>query len=473
MMDSSAESTIMMDLMENVANESMSDFVLVSLDGDRIPANRFILGARSPVFRRQLFAGVPGKAQSTHGGQNFLEVGYSGSAIQGLVEFCRTDGISNFASRLDDEHKVRDLVQLFDCAVYYEINGLRQQALSTATQIFKQYRHLAAAVFDQACQEMTSASARAPIKNIALAAIQEDPVAALLNSNALGFAFGVPTISPGASFIGVEALTQILQDKKMNCEEILLFRVLTAWLACQPNQTKWADFDGATTPMDVARELVKHIELVKIAPSELLTTVASSGLVSKEKVTNAMAEIAQLIEKEGTFAMNRPRPALVSAFARKSHVFPSKTTNNPYSTEHTQRFQIPAKRTLPVNRNEAPKQSVRDLLHQDALLAQAAADISFEENEVPARGHKQALEEELDTIVASSTDSAASEEKNSPHRRRRPPSPKEKRRKQASPKANKTTPERRGALGKGVLFLADKADTLCGCHDGSYESTLP
>lgn len=326
------ESTFYGDLMMNLDNDRMTDFVLLSLDGERVLASKFILGARSPVFRRQLFSG---KGSQRPGNQNMLEIGYSGTVVQAMVEYCRSDDIRNFTGRVRYEHTVRELVHLFECAEFYQLQGLLQKVCATATKICQTSKHLAPAIFDQACQ-----SKALQISQIGLAAIQEEPQAALLNSALEELDFGVPTSPPGVSYLSIEALSQILRDKKMCCDEIVMFQILVAWLNMHERSKDlayWAKHDPdledvhTESPKEIARQLVQHIDLTMIAPSELLTTVAKSELVSNEKITAALAEIAQLVEKHGGFDLNQPRRKSGSGapiYERRSTLFPKDQRRN-------------------------------------------------------------------------------------------------------------------------------------------------
>ena len=465
---SDAHSSIVVDLVRNVDNERMSDFILLSLDGERVATSKFILGARSPVFQRQLFSNKP---QGRSSGQNLLEVGYSGPVVRGLVEYCRSDDIANFVGRLQYENNVRDLVHLFACADFYDIPGLRQKVCTTASAICKRYRNFAPAIFDQACQSGTQ-----QVERIALAAIQEDPHTALLSSNMEELDFGVPTTPPGVSYLSNEALSLILQDKKMCCDEIVLFEVLTVWVSsrqkgndhestsywgdCDPSLDDHSLFDPTSrhpkkdmnSPDEVGKKLVQYIDLAKIAPSDLLSQVAKSGLVSHERITEALGEIAQLVEKDGAFKLSRPRHNAAgggnsTAFQRQSFLFPSSNNEKQqYKRSRAPQRSSPGRShhaATPATRT-ANRRTVSDLAMRD--VAEELQNVSFDDIEI-------------DTHSSESNSIA----------RREVEIIKPKKRSKSTSRVSSERPVRRaGLLKRSVLFMADKADAVCAsaCNSG-------
>lgn len=448
--------------MKNLENERMTDFVLVSLDGERVLASKFILGARSPVFRRQLFAGAPSPDRASFATQqnnNTLKVGYSWPVVQGLVEYCRSDDIRNFVSLLHCGKSVRDLVHMFECAEYYELPGLAQRVCATAAAVCKISPHLAAALFDESCK-----SAAVQISQISKAVIREEPRKALLSSNAEGLDFGVPTCTPGVSYLRVDALREILQDAQMRCDEIVLFHVLVAWVATQNDSEDgdesiasidcWDMDEGCfEPPFEIAKKLGRHIDLAKIPPSELLSTVTDSGLIPYERIIRALGEIALLVEKEGTYHVNRRRDAAgVGANYIYQHKLSASTSSpsvllaTPPRSSHSQ---------------NATKQVASISLDDD--LAQGVNNISFEDTEV------ETSDDAANSILDSGNVTPPRANRSRPSSRQRAAS-RLKRRKQHEAASSRTRKPKDGfvkQVKQSLNFIANSTGTLCAavCND--------
>jgi len=454
-------STIYTDLMRNLENERMADLVLLSSDGQRVLASKFILGARSPVFRRQLFAGASSPQQRPHSAQpNELQVGYSTPVVQGLTEYCRSDDIRAFVRRLRrscEAQSVRDLVHLFECAEFYELPGLKHKVCSAATVVCQESPHLAAAIFDQAF----NSTAADQISNISLAVIQEAPREALLSCDAAGLEFGVPTFPPGVSHLGVDALRQILQDKKMSCDEIVLLEVLMAWVATHERDGEsWANFKNEESPFEVAQKLSQYIDLTKVPPSDLLSIVTDSGLFTDERINRALGEIALLVEKEGTYDLNRRRRD--GAGAGANYIYRKKSASERKESPK-RKPQTSFSRSLPHpgSSDSQKAKTVADITFEtiDVDLAKDLNDISFEANEVD---NSEAANSILESVVESAPPPRKNTAKSPPPEdASRPPT---KRKYEA---ASSQQPAKVGFVRKGLNYIADSADKVCAtvCYD--------
>jgi len=303
---STAETTTMIsDIAANLGNDDLTDFTLVAKDGTRIPAARFVLGARSPVFRSLLF-GNGKEARS-----DMIVCGYSGTVVRGLVDFCSKDDVPHFQQQLevrdgeyneymitamfndhtqlrDDqeyppprEYQVRQIVHLYDCARYYQLQSMEIRVCELATSFLQSSttnKHLACALFDEASKH----PAANRIKRIALHAIRSDPAASLLRQpvveeeeeeeevftelsddtsemtifgpngerqpkkTSLCESHASKSPSAGVLFLTNTTLQEVLRDNKMSCEEITLFRAILHWTEPSYHEpldmTQFADF---------------------------------------------------------------------------------------------------------------------------------------------------------------------------------------------------------------------------------------
>jgi hypothetical protein len=129
------------------------------------------------------------------------------------------------------------------------------------------------------------------IKDLALSSIRKRPEAALDPSNAC-------TNSPvGVNALSQSALSEILRDPRVEGEEVILFQALEAWSKAsnpEPNEADWGgnNSNESKKRKDAASELSHFIHLKRIKPSDLSTTVASSGLISSDRLLGAFKEHA-------------------------------------------------------------------------------------------------------------------------------------------------------------------------------------
>eukprot|EP00521_Asterionellopsis_glacialis_P010995 CAMPEP_0195306716 /NCGR_PEP_ID=MMETSP0707-20130614/37342_1 /TAXON_ID=33640 /ORGANISM="Asterionellopsis glacialis, Strain CCMP134" /LENGTH=743 /DNA_ID=CAMNT_0040370941 /DNA_START=160 /DNA_END=2391 /DNA_ORIENTATION=+ len=325
--------TMISDIAANLGNESLTDFTLVAKDGTRIPAARFVLGARSPVFRNLLF-GSGKDARS-----DMILCGYSGTVVRALVDFCSKDEFPTFRQTLEStssssstpfvssssaaedeqphpppqddeelpppkEYQVRQIVHLYDCARYYQLQGMEVRVCELASDFLQQSKnkYLACALFDEA----STHPAANRIKRIALLAIRSDPQTSLLalppqdipqssqlqdddnddddddydsqqsddtsemtmfgphgerqyNSHRKSSSSSPksspvvppPPPPPGVSFLSKLTLYEILKDSKMSCEEIVLFQAILQWTETSPPEEDYSRYGGGGGGSDV------------------------------------------------------------------------------------------------------------------------------------------------------------------------------------------------------------------------------
>ena len=279
------------DIISSIDGNAMLDVMLLANDGGEIPASRFVLGARSPVLQQLLF----NKAQSSHD----VKLDYSTTVVNALVHYCRTNELLVPQSR--DEASVREHVKLCECAVTFQLQGLKTLVENIASSICKAHAHLACAMYDESTIHGKSADS---LKYIALGVIRRNPQDAFLPRNELGsrrYCGGVSSLEPAT-------LQELLSDPNMCTEEINLFRAVMFW-ADASSITKdklHSKMDAWTTQQllqdrrATAKKIAAQcIDLSKIAPSDLMGIVSESGLVDEVDVSNALIQLALRVEKEG------------------------------------------------------------------------------------------------------------------------------------------------------------------------------
>ncbi|CAB9514149.1 expressed unknown protein [Seminavis robusta] len=124
--------------------DSLNDIVLKGNDGVDVPANRFLLAARSDVFMGMLL----GKFQESS--SPVVELGFSGSVLKAVVEFVLTDTaqVLNCKKRKapDSEkenaaispEQIELFVSLAEAASYFDLAGLGDIVLESFEKILKQ-----------------------------------------------------------------------------------------------------------------------------------------------------------------------------------------------------------------------------------------------------------------------------------------------------------------------------------------------
>ena len=292
----SGSSSIVSDVLANVQNESLMDCELVSsLDQQAHLASRFVLGARSSVLRKQLFSNK-NKKKTKQGSASpspsddssltmiQLQVPYSSTVIQTLLEYCHTDAI---VRRSLSATAVREWLDLMDCAQTYQLPGLQVLVERLAESVFlaassphnQHHLPLACALLDECLQHEDDASSSSlSLQQIAWHAIRQNPAATLLHQG------GVTHCSSPTT------LTRILQDDQLQCSELVLFRAIQIWLQQQQSQPQKEE--------DASLQLLSWMDWTRMAPSELVGPVRASGLVDEPVIQQALAEIAQRVERE-------------------------------------------------------------------------------------------------------------------------------------------------------------------------------
>jgi len=337
-------------LLSHANNHLMSDVVLVStVDGDHIPASRFVLGARSSTLQKMLF----------EGNRSEVKIPYPGVVVRAMVEFCRSNTIleGTVSSLTRDPLSLRQVVHLCDCAKQYKLHKLEELTCDLVSAFLWSDGSRcnfcwACAVFDEAVgTNLEKGDTSLVLMRLVMDSIRSDPNIALLR--------GQEFQPPGVLFLSPHALELVIRDQRMNCEEIILFRSLQVWNNAKKqsssrmrrsrgrsrstarkrnedireeddasvftqgtnmdddvsgfsqqledggkstNNKRWFGTKGSRNQKErnhpTAVKLATAIDLSRIAPSDLCGTVSKSGLVSEPDIWRALKETALRTERE-------------------------------------------------------------------------------------------------------------------------------------------------------------------------------
>jgi len=114
-----------------------SDVTLEGTDGERVKAHRIILAARSKLFKNLLFGDFAEAIDA------FVPVGFEGSVLHAIVEYCYTDKVSMCEETVCDPYMTPTIVSLSAAADYFEFPTLRNYAVEYACKQIGVYRLLA------------------------------------------------------------------------------------------------------------------------------------------------------------------------------------------------------------------------------------------------------------------------------------------------------------------------------------------
>ena len=186
------------------------------IDGEKIVANRSILAVRSVVFRKILF-GQHREAENV-----VIPIGYDGKVLKAVKEYCYTDHADIFDEGSCNESWVRAMMQLASASDYFGLPMLRKKVFGLICSKMMDEPALSCIVFDVA---EASGDATSELKEAALKMIRSRTQDALLppESSKLN---GVCAMRP-------ESLTKILQDDKLDTDQIVLFHALKSVVRCR------------------------------------------------------------------------------------------------------------------------------------------------------------------------------------------------------------------------------------------------
>jgi hypothetical protein len=282
------EEVSLSELLSNIrSDKELSDLTLRSSDGELIHASRNILAGRSKVFRAMLIG------KYSEAGQSEVKVGFEGRILKSIVDYCYTDEIEQFDILAEEPLSLtRAIIQLYLAADYFGLTQLKVKAAKQARRCMHKCLPTACTFFNQA---LANDAIMEEIKDLALSFIRKSPKAVLMLDPSASC-----TNEMGVNVLSQSAVSEILQDPYLEEEEVevILFQALEAWSKAsnpEPHEAKRGGNNNSNQSKkrkDAASELSHFIRLKRIKPSDLSTTVASSGLISSDRLFDAFKDHA-------------------------------------------------------------------------------------------------------------------------------------------------------------------------------------
>jgi hypothetical protein len=279
-------------------DEKYADLTLKGTDGRLVKAHRAMLAARSLVFDRMLYGDF------SEASQKVVDVGYSGQVLQAIVEYINTDTAAILKLKNNNSNATH-ILSLMDAATYFELFSLRDKANSVICASLQKNPSLCVPFF-AACDNSVGASASA-VQASALEQIRNHPEMLLQEDSSI-------------KLLGANQMELILKDPKLDADEYTLFLILQAW-----NNSN----DSKRTR--TATRLSRHIKLELIAPSNLATTVSTSGFCTTEQLLQAFQTQALSAEQQHTRSFKQKRLQPVWRGSQTSTLFFE--PGNGYKTE--------------------------------------------------------------------------------------------------------------------------------------------
>jgi BTB/POZ domain len=251
-----------------LTDEELNDVILKGTDGVEVPANRFLLAARSKVFRAMLFSKFREATSPA------VQLGFQGNVLRAVVEYIVTDSAEMLKKNKKrkgteetnppyDFKNIVSLVSLMEAASYFHLPELGKLVFALLEHILNKWPSLSMSTL-QACQ-MAGPTIASELTDTALQHVR-----------ALHFKM-ITTCQ--VSCLSADILETILKDNDMRMTEYELFQILQQWSAGVGNPPSGQSDRHAT-----AAKLSQYIAFEKIDPLHLSTTVTDSGLVTSEKL---------------------------------------------------------------------------------------------------------------------------------------------------------------------------------------------
>ncbi|KAI2501221.1 BTB/POZ domain containing protein [Fragilaria crotonensis] len=280
--DATSNRTLVADLLAHLADEDLSDVILKGTDGRTVVAIRSILAMRSRFFKSLLFGEFSESTMAT------VPLGYSSLVLRAVVEYCYTDEIKTTFENLTFEETARSMVGLVAAGNYFELGGLLGRAYRLTCLMMDEYPALACSVLDEAISGENKGTHTDELSRVALGIIRLRTESALMPRDLYG---------SGVDSLGEAAMELVMSDEKIQTNELKLFCCLKKWSEHVPDGQN-AD-EVSKHRRQVASELACHIDFAKVAPSDLSTIVADSGIVPLELMCLAYKTQALEAERKG------------------------------------------------------------------------------------------------------------------------------------------------------------------------------
>jgi BTB/POZ domain len=257
-----------------LTDEELTNVSLIGNDGVIVRANRHLLSARSVVFRKML------KSYSKGVQRVVIPLDYKGSVLKAVVEYVATDyaEMLRTATEVESTGQVdlaHNLVSLIGAATSFSLPVLSEKAYSLVGYLLWKQPAICLALLE-ACNQR-GPSIPHQLKYMVM--------------------YNIQTLdTTWASILSASTLEEILKDRTIVADEYSLFELVQKWAEAVDQQPGRLPLYGDSKLF--ASSLVKnYIRLDWIDPELLSTSVASSGLVSDELLSEAFSLQAIAQEK--------------------------------------------------------------------------------------------------------------------------------------------------------------------------------
>ena len=250
------------------------DVSLKTSDGLTITANKSLLAAKNPVFHASL-------SGSFKESLNFeIDVFYKATVVQQLVTYIHTDRLLHKNVEDTTLADTIDLAQLIEAANYYQLPELHKQIQQLSERLIDQNIKTSALYlmyFARMCKrplQRREALFMDRISKTPELLLDDDPhsIAVLYSLNR-------------------KAIELIAKDDRMDADELTMFQIIERWSTsigvCMGQAYSESEMHNRKK---FASKMIKHIDLTKIHPQDIASTVAKSGLVTPER----LAEVVKL-----------------------------------------------------------------------------------------------------------------------------------------------------------------------------------
>lgn len=218
---------------------------------------------------------------------------YSSRILETLIGFCYTNQLKD-PDCGGEELYLRELIVISRAALYFEINALLDAALEKARTIMKWNIQFACTLLDATNPDEPHFL---QIRESARRFIRLSRGRALIPVDGTAKGGGVLALR------NVAHLRSLLEDPALQADEITLFRAIQIWTRarCSPETGKRKRDDTALEAGNTIKDLIDTIDFANIPPSQLLTIVAPSGLVPRNRLLDAYKKQAQTAETYNYF----------------------------------------------------------------------------------------------------------------------------------------------------------------------------
>ena len=240
------------DLVAAAADPDLHDLTLEASDGAQVTASRWVLAARSPVWKRMLYG-------------DFVEAGcaqvkleaYSGTVVQALVKYCHTN-------KWDEEEDLEFTLQLALAADYFQLSDLYSRVEKCLRQRGSTDPSLVCSILE----------AGGPMASWATSMIEGRPYVTLEHIEVLS----------------ASTLLQLLANPNVAASEFFLFRKLEQWYQTHSD-------------LETARQACSLLHLEHMWPKDLLETVQHAEFASREQLFAAVSQQALKSSEDGVWRL--------------------------------------------------------------------------------------------------------------------------------------------------------------------------